>query len=441
MLVTLPVLPLSSKIFGFEIPEFSQALNQVSQWAQTQLASISSTSSSAVPNQNAPASPVGSSEDVKLLDQAAQQLLVEVTKDPNNPSLHNRLGLIYAEIGDMKQAEAYFQEAIALSRKSIAELKQSEAQARAVKDFAKASSAVLQTSTLNVELSAAHSNLTRVYEKLGMQDRVLAQLDETNKDIAIGRSFNVQKTALPLEAKTHKLSPQSVTLLARAQAYMQSHQYREAMKDLRTIISMDPDVAIAHQQLGMAAWATRNLFLAAQEFQTSLKLNPDDYMTHNVLGLVYQAQGKVPLARKEFTTAFTLNPQDASSAMHLGNSYAAKGEYANAITAFRSAIQSNPNNAIAHSSLGSVMQMAGAPHEAIEEFEQALSIDPAMASAHYGIGLALFHMGEYSPSIQSFKRAVTLDPGLIDCHHKIEIATRKAGHTSIAAEPHAVPHH
>lgn len=440
LLVTLPVLPLSSKIFGFDVPDFSTALNQAGQWAQSQLASINP---SLVPNKNAATPSLGSSEDVKLLDQAAQQLLVEITKNPTNPSLHNRLGLIYAEIGDMKQAEAYFQEAIALSRKSIVQLEEMEAQGRAAKDFAKASNAVLQTSALNVELSAAHSNLIRVYEKMGMQDRLHAQLDEMNKDITIGRSFNQTAKATPTsEVKVHKLSPQSMTLLARAQGYMQAHNYREAMKDLRSIISMDPNIAIAHQQLGMAAWATRNLFLAAQEFQTSLKLNPDDYMTHNVLGLVYQAQGKVPLARKEFSTAFSLNPQDASPALHLGNSYAAKGEYAQAATAFRQAIQANPNSAVAHTSLGSVMQLAGDPHTAIEEFEQALSIDPAMASAHYGIGLALFHMGEYGPSIQAFKRAVTLDPGLIDCHHKIDIATRKAGHSAtLAAEPHMIRQH
>ncbi len=436
--MTLPVLPLSSKIFGFDIPDFSTALNQAGQWAQSQLASINP---SLVPNQNAATPSLGSSEDVKLLDQAAQQLLVEITKNPTNPSLHNRLGLIYAEIGDMKQAEGYFQEAIALSRKSIVQLDQMESQGRAAKDFAKASDAVLQTSALNVELSAAHSNLIRVYEKMGMQDRLHAQLEEMNKDITIGRSFNQTAKAPTAEVKTHKLSPQSVTLLARAQAYMQAHNYRAAMVDLRTIISMDPNIAIAHQQLGMAAWATRNLFLAAQEFQASLKLNHDDYMTHNMLGLVYQAQGKVPLARKEFSTAFTLNPQDASPALHLGNSYAAKGEYEQAIKAFRLAIQSNPNSAIAHSSLGSVMQLAGDSHSAIEEFEQALTIDPAMASAHYGIGLSLFHMGEYGASIQSFKRAVTLDPGLIDCHHKIDIAMRKAGHSAIAAEPQTIRHH
>lgn len=438
--MTLPVLPLSSKLFGFELPDLERTVNQVTAWTQTQIARLDPKAASKQEGgaSIAPLASLGTSEDVKLLDQAAQQLLVQITKNPTEPSLHNRLGLIYAEIGDMKQAEAYFQEAVALSHKKIAQLDQMEAEARAGKDLVKASSAVLQTSALNVELSAAHSNLVRVYEKMGMQDRLHAQLDEMNRDIAIGRTFTgppKTQTATSIgEKKAHKMSPQSITLLAKAQAYMQARNYREAMKDLRTIISMDPDAAIAHQQLGMAAWATRNLFLAAQEFQTSLKLNPDDYMTHNILGLVYQAQGKAPLARKEFISAFTLNPQDATPAIHLGNSYAAKGEYGMAIQAFQRAIQSNPNSAIAHNSLGSAMHLAGMNQPAIEEFEQALSIDPSMASAHYGIGLALFHMQEYGQSISSFKRAVTLDPGLIDCHHKIDIAIRKSGHAALAAD-------
>src|SRR6185369_9611678 len=116
-------------------------------------------------------------DQVKLLAQAEKDLLADIDKEPLDPSLRNRLGLIYAQLGDADEAMRHFQEAVDLARKAISKLTlEQDALAQAGKTE-EASRLLLKISQMSVELSAAHSNLARVYDSLGQHDKVVAEFD------------------------------------------------------------------------------------------------------------------------------------------------------------------------------------------------------------------------------------------------------------------------
>jgi len=391
-------------------------------------------------------SPADIASNVSMVDQAVSVLSAQIAKDPNNASLHNRLGLIYASVGELRRAESQFNLAIDLSREQLAQLNADLKAKKEAGEIAQASQIMLSANQMELELSSAHSNLARVFEKLGQQSKVVAQLDQLNKDVIIGDgSIQAQAAAVSpavvaraaslssaaaANASAPKVSSQLVASLAKAQALIQAGRPQEAAVQLRNVLSIDPNLAEAHEELGKIGLNSGNVPLAIEELTRARNLTPNKASVHAAHGEVYQYQGQLNEAISEFTRALALNNKDASSAFNLGNAYAASNKNDQAINCYRKALSIDPNMAVAHNNLASLYSLKNNNEAAIKEFEAALSLAPSMASAHYGLGLAHYRSHDYATAVQEFKAAVTLNPSLVDAHHKIAECERHGGRIS-----------
>ena len=427
-LATVPVLPL--KFLGIPGPDFD--LDQVKDMGRTLLGRLTNHMPSGDKQKEAEASsaPIATN-DVKLLDKTAQSLLKEISRHPDNPSLHNRLGLIYAELGELHPAVTHFEQAIKLSRAQIADLTKQSNSARQKGELAEASKYLLEISRLNVDLAAAHSSLARVYETLGQSGKVIAQLNELNKDIQLARVFHrpqapAAATGRP-EEKRDRLTTKSAITLARADAFRRSGMMVEASNEYKKLIALAPGLAIAHKELGMTALSMHNVWLAQEELKTAVRLDPRDIEVHNTLGGIYRSLGKLPEAAQEFQESIVISPQDANAAFNLGAIYAELGKYDRARKAFEKAVAVQPNSASAHNNLATMCSLTEDNEGAMKEFQKAITLAPNMASAHYGLGLAQMEAKDYSAAIGSFKKAINLNPALTDAHSKLELAYRRAG--------------
>jgi tetratricopeptide (TPR) repeat protein len=363
-------------------------------------------------------------EQIKLMEQAGQELLAKISASPKDPALQNQLGLIYLELGELDSAVQHFQKAIDLSKVGLAELDQKGKWLQSQGRYSEAPNVFVDSSRLNVELCAAHSNLARVYERLGQHNKVVLELDQLNKEAVINVNGQMKKTIDP--PGYHRVTPAVARLLARGQSLMAQKQYTQAKQVFKNVIALDPEVALAHHQLGLAAALSSNPHMAVKELEAASALQPGDSVTHNNLGLAYQSISRVQEAQREFEKAVALDPNLVEAALNLGSAYCASGNYVGAEHAFKIAVLHRPGSAMAHNSLATVLAMQGKYSDAIEEFEQTLAISPEMASAHYGLGLALYDSKSYSMAVGEFKKAITLDPSMSSAHEKIEQATRKA---------------
>lgn len=373
-------------------------------------------------------------DEVRMLDRAAQQLVAELQKTPNSPSLHNQLGIIYANSGAYDKAVLQLQQAVDLARARMEALDADQQRVYTSKDSAAASRLVLERSRLSVELSAAHSALAGVYDHLGQHDRVVSQFYELNRDIAFGagpkhKGLVAQKYAPP-PPTTHQLSPEVLKSLARAEALVQAGRIPEATQEFLHVTQIDPQAAGPHHRLGMLAATNSNYYLALQELETAARLEPTDASIHNNLGLVYQAQGDRQKAIEQFQKAVALNSQMAEASYNLGNCLASAGDFKGARQSFNQAATINPQAPMVHNNLGTLMSLDGDYKAAISEFQKALTLAPDLASAHYGLGLALYNCHDYASSIREFKKALALNPALVDAHSKMELAYRKAASTT-----------
>jgi tetratricopeptide (TPR) repeat protein len=382
------------------------------------------------------------SQDVRLLTAAADALNQDIKKDASNATLQNQLGIIYAQMGEFPAAIDHFQTAIDVARLKASEL---SAQARSLSKTGNtegASDLVRECSQLHVELSAAHSNLARVYDKLGMHDKVVAQLDQLNSDIAFSSDFSrpkeaanpfiPEKFAVTAEGvKDHRMSTQAAAILARAQALMQARRISEAVREYKRLLRLDPQISLAHQQLGLCAVMLGDVSTAKSEFQMAVRLDPADANSHNDLGMTMLSTGDPHAAQMEFNKALNISPKHLDAAINLANILASEGQLGDAERILERALVANPNSAIAHNNLATVESINGKPNSAVKEFRAALGLNPSLASAHYGLGLALLDVNSYQPAIKEFKTALALNPALTDAHNKIEQAYRKSEQSGI----------
>ncbi|HEY9775979.1 MAG TPA: tetratricopeptide repeat protein [Planktothrix sp.] len=371
-------------------------------------------------------------DDVGLVQHAEAELLAKIQKQPDEPSSYNQLGLIYASAGDYDKAAVCLQKAVEVSRLRASQLAQSEAEYRAHGYMARATQAMLDRSRVNIELSAARSSLARVYDLLGQHEKVAAQLEQLNRDIAFGSALTVKinQTSVGIgaaSAANHKMSQTTLSMLAKAEGYMQEHRVPEAVAQYKRVVAYDPLCYLAHERLGAIAMSGNNCYLALQELQIASRLEPDDANMHNSLGSAYQQAGENDRAIEEYEKAMSLKANMADAAFNLGNILCAAGRYKQAEEAFAKLAKINPDSADVHSNLATVMSMNGNDKGAIDEYQHALSLQPDLASAHYGLGLALYHSKSYPASIRELKKALAINPGLVDAQEKLRIAYKKVG--------------
>jgi tetratricopeptide (TPR) repeat protein len=441
-LVSMPVMPL--RFFG--LPSWQNMAARVADGCGGALNALlglitpTNRQTALSPTKDQPKSEESPKDELASLDSAAQQLVTSIEKDPANPTLHNQLGLIYAELGDSDKAILHFQRSIEVARGKLLALNARERASQMEGGDKRGSAAlVLESSKLSVDLSAAHSSLARIYDQLGQHDRVVSELDLLNHEIVFGSSltqkFSEQaknispQPALSAVTSVHRLSPACMQLLAKAQALTQARRPAEAMPLYRQVVQLDPQCGIAHQQLGLASAATGNYYLASQELGMASEIDPKNAATHAQLGSTYQAIGQSEKAINEFQKAIALDPRNATALFSLGNILATQRQHPLAIQVYQRALLVNPQSAAIHNNLGSSYSQTGDYKDAIDEFGRALALSPDMASSHYGMGIALYNMKDYRGAISELKRALSLNPGYGDAREKIELAYRKTNGT------------
>ena len=88
---------------------------------------------------------------------------------------------------------------------------------------------------------------------------------------------------------------------------LETNHPEKAIPFLERAIAMAPDSAKAHQQLGKAYLALKELPKAEVELEEAIKLSPDSAPAHYILGQLYQKQGQPEKAKLEFARYSQLN--------------------------------------------------------------------------------------------------------------------------------------
>jgi regulator of sirC expression with transglutaminase-like and TPR domain len=133
----------------------------------------------------------------------------------------------------------------------------------------------------------------------------------------------------------------------------QQGRIEEAISNLKTGISVNPDYAEEHVNLGFIYLHQGRLEEAAIELKTAVSIDPNLLPAHVNLGSVYLEQDKLDEAAVELSAVVNISPDLAEAHVNLGIVYGEQGKLGEAIAQYKTAIGLDPDLAEAHYNLGS----------------------------------------------------------------------------------------
>jgi tetratricopeptide (TPR) repeat protein len=151
------------------------------------------------------------------------------------------------------------------------------------------------------------------------------------------------------------------------------------------LVREDPRNPLRRDTLGTIHLRNGRLEEAAAELRASLTLNPDSAPTHYNLGLTLASGQKFAEAAKEFSEAIRLAPDHAQAHNNLGAVLHFLGNLEEAGRHYRQAVSLRPDNVEAVNNLARLLVQQRRPIEAVELFGRALAINQDFASALAGL--------------------------------------------------------
>ncbi|HRZ87306.1 MAG TPA: tetratricopeptide repeat protein [bacterium] len=194
----------------------------------------------------------------------------------------------------------------------------------------------------------------------------------------------------------------------RANAYIDTKRYDEAIADLTAALEIDPDHPGALSNRGNAYFFKGDLTRAHNDYSRSLSIEPNSAKTIYNRGNVRIARRDLTGAIGDYTRATKISPGYAEAHNNLGNAYAESGDPERAETAYRRAIRSRPDFPDPYLNLGNLFSASGRPARAIVNYDRALALKPDWEQALHGRAVAHFLLKEYDLSRRDVERMRSL---------------------------------
>jgi tetratricopeptide (TPR) repeat protein len=197
--------------------------------------------------------------------------------------------------------------------------------------------------------------------------------------------------------------------------YLHQDRLDSADQVLQKAISINPDLPVAHNLLGLARLRKSDPRSAEAEFREAIRVQPDFSEAHNNLGNLLAGQGDLRQPVFHFRKAIAADPENVDAHYNLGQALAAGGSMKDALNEFQVAARLHPESAKVHCDLGRLLAILGRPGEAEQQFLLTLQLSPDFYAAHFGMGQIMAGRGDVRQAKTYFEKAThSPDPGLRD---------------------------
>ncbi|MBK7686825.1 MAG: FkbM family methyltransferase, partial [Rhodocyclaceae bacterium] len=214
-------------------------------------------------------------------------------------------------------------------------------------------------------------------------------------------------------------------------------QLDAAVLAYQAIISVAPNVALAHYKLGTAYQRANRLEEAAESFKLAINLRPGYPEANNNLGIIFSKQGNDADAEVCYRNAVAENTDYFEAHLNLGNMFRLGSRRAEALYWYRRAIVLNPTSAKAKERLGALYYDLGLHTEAMVQLREALVLDPKLAAAWINLGRCHNAFQQLDDAQNCARTAIPLDPNQMAPWHNLLFASNwRAGEKTEVFELH-----
>ncbi len=191
-------------------------------------------------------------------------------------------------------------------------------------------------------------------------------------------------------------------------ALLEQFKHKEAADAFRRALQLEPGLALARINLGIALFNVPDLPAAQKELQAAATLAPSTPQPHYLLGLLAKTQNRPEEAIASFQKVLRIDADDVGANVNLGQLYAQQRKYAEAIAVLRTALAAEPYNATALYNLGTALMRGGKREEGQKVIAQFQEL--RQRGTGTTLGSNYLEQGRYAEAIAS----TGMEPGLVD---------------------------
>ena len=205
------------------------------------------------------------------------------------------------------------------------------------------------------------------------------------------------------------LNPNANLYLDKGRAYLELGDHDRALNDFSIALKLDPMQPNNHIETAAAHFSKGDFKRAISELDTGISMIPDFMAMHETL--------LEELKKEEQMEIYDEVVRD------LAGLYAARGvchlnirEYRKAIENFDDAIKMDAENGSYFRSRGGTYSQLTEHSLAIEDLDFAVRLCPDDSNAYFTRGIARFNMEDFNGAIKDFDDAIELDPNFVDSY-------------------------
>ena len=190
----------------------------------------------------------------------------------------------------------------------------------------------------------------------------------------------------------------------------------EAIKQLSYLITVFPEDARLHYNLGIAWDKMRNFNQAKKAYETALAYEPEESDFLYNLGYVYLEMEENDKAIHYFSRVLEKDENDGNCYFNLGVCYRNKNDADKAIECFKRALEINEKDILASFYLACEYQKIGEENFAQTQYAKVLENCPDYSWAYFNLASMAFKEKNYEKSIEYLEKTLSLNPKDIEAY-------------------------
>ena len=182
-------------------------------------------------------------------------------------------------------------------------------------------------------------------------------------------------------------------------ALLEQFKYKEATAAFKRALQLQPDLALARINLGIALFNLPDLAEASREEQAVSRAAPAAPQPYYILGLIAKMQNRPEDAIVHFQRVLKLDANDVGTNVNLGQIYSQQRKYPEAIAVLRTALAAEPYNATALYNLGTALLRQGKRDDGQKVIQQFQEL--RQRGSGTTLGSNYLEQGRYAEAIAS----------------------------------------
>ncbi len=199
----------------------------------------------------------------------------------------------------------------------------------------------------------------------------------------------------------------------------------EALAAAEQACALDPHLAAAHANQGVALRALGRREAAAERFRRAAGLEPRNAEAHANLGVTLTELGQVQEAEAALETALVLAPDWADGWYNLANARLRQLRLPQAEAAYRRALALAPGHADAHANLAATHKALGRKDLALAHYADAARLKPDDPQVLQNHALTLADLSRHAEAVPIYEAAIALDPAIASLHTNLGSALQE----------------